>query len=225
MTARRTAAATVTAPIEAGDSVSSTSTAPATTATGPDLSLVLPPVPAAPATALLDRLVVADVDPELPDYRRDAFGSGWRYDRSSGCNVRELVLVTESRTPPIMGERCKPLRGDWISSYDGVATDDPGDLEIDHMVPLAEAWRTGAATWSAERREAFANDLTDPATLVAVTSRSNRSKGDSTPDRWLPSAVADRCSYVEDWIRIKARWGLSLGMAEKATLVQVLSGC
>lgn len=73
--------------------------------------------------------------------------------------------------------------------------------------------------------EAFANDLTDPATLVAVTSRSNRSKGDSTPDRWLPSAVADRCSYVEDWIRIKARWGLSLGMAEKATLVQVLSGC
>jgi hypothetical protein len=185
----------------------------------------VPAVPTAPASALLDGLVVATVDPALPDYRRAAFGDGWRYDPSTGCNIRELVLITESRTPPQMGERCRPLTGDWVSSYDGVATTDPADLEIDHLVPLAEAWRTGAASWTAERRAAFANDLDDPGTLAAVTSRSNRSKGDSAPDRWLPHDPEGRCPYVQAWVRVKARWGLRVAPAEKAVLVQVLAGC
>lgn len=185
----------------------------------------VPAVPTAPAAALLAALPVGTVDPLLPDYRRVAFGDGWTYDRSSGCNVRELVLITESRTAPVMGPRCKPLSGDWVSAYDGVVTSDPADLEIDHLVPLAEAWRTGAATWTPERREAFANDLDDPATLIAVTGRSNRSKGDSPPDRWLPEVADGRCPYVEGWIRVKARWGLRVSPAEKVVLVQVLSGC
>lgn len=219
-----------TTPGSTASAVPTTTTDPTTSGTtlpGPAPGPVagVPAVPAAPATALLDGLVVAEVDPALPDYRRAAFGDGWRYDRSTGCNIRELVLITESRTPPVMGERCKPLVGDWLSSYDGVVTTDPADLEIDHLVPLAEAWRTGAADWTAERREAFANDLDDPATLAAVTSRSNRSKGDSPPDRWLPDVAGGRCPYVEAWIRVKARWGLRLAPAEKATLVQVLAGC
>lgn len=185
----------------------------------------VPPVPDAPATALLDGLRVAAVPDEVPDYRRDEFGSGWDYDRASGCNVRELVLIEESHEPPVMGERCKPLSGRWVSLYDEVPTTDPSDLEIDHLVPLAEAWRTGAATWTDQRREAFANDLDDPATLIAVTTRSNRSKGDSPPDEWLPPSHPSRCGYVSSWIRVKARWGLAVSPAEKSTLVQVLSGC
>ena len=211
----------------AAPTIATDPTPPASTVPGPAPGAVagVPVVPTAPATALLDGLVVAEVDPALPDYRRAAFGDGWRYDRSTGCNIRELVLITESRTPPVMGERCKPLAGGWGSSYDGGVTTDPADLAIAHPRPLAEAWRTGAAHWTAERREAFANDLDDPATLAAVTSRSNRSKGDSSPDRWLPDAAGGRCAYVEAWIRVKARWGLRLAPAEKATLVQVLSGC
>jgi len=189
------------------------------------ISAEAPPVPTAPATALLDRLTVAAPDPARPDYRRDEFGDGWSYDRSSGCNVREYVLMTESRTPPSMGDKCRPLSGDWVSVYDGVATSDPADLEIDHVVALSEAWRSGAWRWSAARREAFANDLIDPGSLVAVTTRSNRSKGDSSPDQWLPEAPGSRCTYVEAWIRIKSRWDLSLSPAEKSTLVQVLAGC
>lgn len=185
----------------------------------------VPPVPEAPATALLDGLRVAAVPDEVPDYRRDEFGSGWDYDRASGCNVRELVLIEESHEPPVMGERCKPLSGRWVSLYDEVRTDDPADLEIDHLVPLAEAWRTGAASWSDARREAFANDLDDPGTLIAVTTRSNRSKSDSPPDEWLPPSHPSRCGYVASWIRVKARWGLAVSPAEKSTLVQVLSGC
>jgi hypothetical protein len=173
----------------------------------------------------LDRLTVATPDPSRPDYRRDEFGDGWSYDRATGCNVREYVLITESRTTPEVGEKCKPERGDWVSVYDGVATTDPTDLEIDHVVALSEAWRSGAWRWSAARREAYANDLVDPGSLVAVTTRSNRSKGDSSPDQWLPESFGARCSYVEAWIRIKTRWDLTISPPEKSTLVQVLSGC
>ena len=184
-----------------------------------------PLVSDAPATALVDRLVVRAPDPAVPDYRRKAFGSGWDYHPESGCNTRELVLITESSPPPEMGPRCKPISGHWVSLYDGVVATDPAALEIDHLVPLAEAWRSGAADWSDARREAFANDLTDPDTLVAVTSRSNRSKGDSSPDEWMPPASGDHCRYVDAWVRVKARWSLAVTPAEKSTLVQILSGC
>jgi hypothetical protein len=182
-------------------------------------------VPTAPASALVDRLTVAETRSDVPDYRRSAFGSGWDYDPATGCNTRELVLIEESLEPPVMGERCKPLSGRWVSRYDGVGTTDPADLEIDHLVPLADAWRTGADGWTAARRESFANDLADPASLIAVTGRSNRSKGDSSPADWLPPAHASRCDYVEDWIRVKSRWDLTVTPAEKSVLVQVLSGC
>ena len=206
---------------------SSETPAPLPTIPIPDgwISAEAPPIPTAPATALLDRLVVTAPDPRRPDYRRDEFGDGWSYDRSSGCNVREYVLVTESRRSPQMGEKCRPLSGEWISLYDGVATTDPAALEIDHVVALSDAWRSGAWRWSPARREAFANDLIDPGSLVAVTTRSNRSKGDSPPDQWLPEAFEARCDFVEAWVRIKARWDLSVTPAEKSTLVQVLSGC
>ncbi|MEO6629226.1 MAG: HNH endonuclease family protein [Aquihabitans sp.] len=184
-----------------------------------------PPVSEAPATALIDRLAVQAPDPFLADYRRTAFGRGWDYHPESGCNTRELVLIVESSPPPVMGPRCKPISGHWVSIYDGVRATDPAALEIDHLVPLSDAWRSGAAGWSDARREAFANDVTDPDTLVAVTSHSNRSKGDSSPDDWMPPASGDHCRYVEAWIRVKARWSLAVTPAEKSTLVQVLSGC
>lgn len=194
--------------------------------TPPAVSLAdgIPPIPVAPATALVDGLTVA-ADVPVADYRRDAFGNGWDYDPVSGCNTRERVLIEESLTEPTMGDRCKPLVGDWVSIYDGLVTDDPADLEIDHLVALSNAWRSGAALWTDERREVFANDRSDPDTLVAVSTSSNRSKSDSSPDRWLPERNEARCDYVEAWVRVKSRWELSVTPAEKSTLVQVLSGC
>lgn len=218
------AAASSTTTLGPGGTTGPTGPAPGPDPVAPHPVDGVPPVPTAPATALLDRLTLGTTPPAEP-YRRQAFGRGWAYDPASGCNTRERVLADESGPGLVVGERCKPLAGTWTSTYDGVAATDPAALEIDHLVPLADAWRSGAATWSPERRLAFANDLTDPGTLVAVTSRSNRSKGDSSPDRWLPSAPEDRCRYVGDWIRVKYRWGLTITPAEKATLVQVLAGC
>lgn len=204
-----------------------TSTAPAIVpppTASPDAVDGVPPVPDAPASALVDRLVVAEPWSRSP-YRRDAFGSGWDYDGRTGCNTRELVLAEESGPGLVVDDRCKPLTGSWRSVYDGMTTADPADLEIDHLVPLAEAWRTGAASWTDARREAFANDLDDPGTLVAVSSRSNRSKQDSTPAGWLPTDPVGRCSFVADWVRVKYRWGLTVAADEKVAITQVLAGC
>lgn len=173
----------------------------------------------------IDRLLVTPAQPDLPPYRRDAFGDGWAYDPASGCNTRERVLIEEAVTPPVVDDRCRSTGGRWLSPYDGVVVNDVAGLEIDHLVALADAWRSGAWAWTDERRLAFANDLDLADTLVAVSGRSNRSKGDSSPDQWLPPDHTAWCAYATSWVRVKARWDLSVTPAEKAKLVQVLSGC
>jgi len=198
-----------------------------TTTTGPPMSTTAITTSAAtsgPALALVDTLVVAAADDD-PVYRRAAFGDDWSYDPISGCNTRERVLIEESLVPAVVDDRCRSSSGRWISAYDGVTTTDPADLQIDHFVPLADAWRSGADVWTSERRLAFANDLTRPETLVAVTGSTNASKSDSTPDQWLPPERTAWCAYATDWVDVKATWDLTVTPAEKVTLVQVLSGC
>ncbi len=170
-------------------------------------------------------MVVAEPDPGLAPYRRAAFGDGWDYDPPTGCNTRELVLIEEAIEAPMVDDRCRSTEGVWRSAYDGVTVTDVAELQIDHFVPLADAWRSGADRWTDERRQAFANDLTHPETLIAVTGRTNQSKSDSTPDRWLPPDQNAWCAYAEDWVSVKAGGSPSSPPAERASIVQVLSGC
>ncbi|MFF9212811.1 MULTISPECIES: HNH endonuclease family protein [unclassified Streptomyces] len=93
------------------------------------------------------------------------------------------------------------------------------------MVPLAEASDSGASTWSAEEREAYANDLGDDRALIAVSVASNRSKADQDPTTWLPPAEGYRCEYVTDWVAHKMRWGLSIDPSEESVLPENLSCC
>jgi len=173
----------------------------------------------------VDTLAIRPGDATWPTYERDRFGGDWDYDPASGCNTRERVLIEESLTPPQVDDRCRSTDGRWRSLYDDVETTDPADLQIDHFIPLADAWRSGAASWTDERRRSLANDLTMPETLIGVTGRTNQSKGDSTPDQWLPPDRTSWCRYATAWVQVKARWELSVTPAEKVTLVQVLSGC
>ena len=177
------------------------------------------------ARAELARLVVATPDPGLAEYRRAAFGDGWAYDPTSGCNTRERVLIAESQVPATVGARCHPTAGRWRSAYDGVVATDPTALEIDHLVPLADAWRAGAAHWTPARREAYANDLADPNVLAAVTTHANRSKSDRTPDEWLPPDPAARCAYAADWVEVKGRWNLTVTAPERGALEAILNRC
>ncbi|MEY2966404.1 MAG: hypothetical protein RLY50_454, partial [Actinomycetota bacterium] len=119
---------------------------------------------------------------------------------------------------------CKVIEGDWYSPYDGLTHTDPAELDIDHVVPLKEAWDSGAHSWSAARRRAFANDLSDPRSLIAVTSAVNRSKGDKDPSNWLPPNRADWCRYIADWVAVKARWGLTMDKSEHGRITKLAKG-
>ena len=191
-------------------------TAPHGTTTVPD--------PGSPEE-LLARLAVRRSDPAAPYVRDDFDGGDWAYDPATGCNTRELVLIDESIIEPEVDDRCRTTRGRWRSLYDAVETEDPADLQIDHFVPLADAWRSGAHAWTSERRLAFANDRTDPATLIAVTGSTNQSKGDATPDEWLPPDEATWCTYAQMWVEVKATWDLSVTAPERARLAELLAGC
>ncbi|MFJ6239612.1 HNH endonuclease family protein [Streptomyces griseus] len=191
---------------------------------------VLPLFSATPAQAA-ESLPLADAVQQLPladesreGYQRTSFKHWVDADRDS-CNTRMEVLIAESRVEPTVVDRCKVVAGEWYSYYDGVTLTAPGGLDIDHMVPLAEAWDSGASAWSADRREAYANDLDAERSLVAVTARTNRSKSDQDPATWLPPLADARCTYATDWVSTKLRWGLSVDQAEADALAVLAEGC
>ncbi len=181
--------------------------------------------PAGPANQLLAQLQVLPEDTGA-HYDRDEWLTDWA--RTGECSTRETVLRRQGQGVTV-DQRCAPTSGTWHSPYDGVTTSDPGELEIDHVVPLAEVARSGPAVngrrqrpgdWPVARRTAYANDVYG---LVAVTSSSNQSKSDDDPARWLPSA--DRCGYVDKWVRVKKKYNLSVDQAERDAIATVLAGC
>ncbi|MFD0525252.1 GmrSD restriction endonuclease domain-containing protein [Paractinoplanes durhamensis] len=93
-------------------------------------------------------------------YDRDLFNL-WIDADGDGCNTRYEVLIDEATTKPTVGSGCSLTGGKWLSYYDGATWTDPSDIDIDHMVPLAEAWDSGARNWTAAQRESYANDLGD----------------------------------------------------------------
>ena len=119
---------------------------------------------------------------------------------------------------------CNVVAGTWISTYDGKILDAPAKVEIDHLVPLANAWRSGASNWTDTRREDFANDLDHPE-LVAVSTAANRAKGDQDPSTWRPQRTGAWCDYASDWIAVKAHWKLTVTAAEKVALTELLGWC
>jgi hypothetical protein len=159
-------------------------------------------------------------------YTRTAF-KHWNAgaDPADGCNTRNEVLLAEAVTAPTVGARCALTGGSWLSYFDQAVVDAASGLDIDHMVPLAEAWDSGASAWTAARREAYANDLGQDASLVAVTARSHRSKADQDPAQWLPPATGAVCRYVAEWTATKLRWNLTVDQAEQATLRNLAAGC
>ncbi|MFJ7782203.1 HNH endonuclease family protein [Streptomyces albidoflavus] len=195
------------------------------------LMLPLATAPAGADTAPAAPLTLADAIDQIPrapesreGYKRTSFKHWTDADRN-GCNTRSEVLIVESRVKPTIEDRCRVVSGEWYSYYDGVTVDAPGGLDIDHMVPLAEAWDSGASEWDAARREAYANDLGADASLVAVTARTNRSKADQDPAEWLPPLADARCTYIAEWVGTKLRWQLAADDTERAALTDIAGGC
>lgn len=142
---------------------------------------------------------------------------------SGECDTRETVLQRDGQDVRVDAS-CRAVAGRWVSPYDGQAWTQASDVDIDHMIPLAESWRSGAARWPEAKRTEFANDLTRPQ-LIAVTDHVNQAKGDQAPDQWKPPAVSYWCTYSINWIVVKHHYGLSITSTEKTALLDMLSHC
>lgn len=158
---------------------------------------------------------------QAPPYQRSAFPH-W----IPCLDVRERVLLEESRRPvTFAADGCTIRAGEWLDVYTGELVTTPAALDVDHLIPLAAAWRAGAAAWPSARRRAYANALADPDHLVAVTARANRAKGSRGPATWLPPRRAARCWYVRAWQRIARTWRLELAADDQAAIARVLETC
>jgi hypothetical protein len=158
-------------------------------------------------------------------YDRDRYFGRW-IDQNKDCqNTRHEVLISESRVTPryTSSKRCAVASGKWVTSFDNKTHTSASTVQIDHMVPVHEAWGSGARNWAQARRVAFYNDLGYSGSLNAQTSSLNSSKQASGPEQWLPPANV--CSYVIQWTVVKARWGLTVDKAEKAALVKLADSC
>lgn len=214
-------------------SSSDTSTTPGTSTSTPDplesaSSATTPTDPAASTLGSGGREAALAVLASLPV--RPATASGYARSKfkhwitaPNGCSTREVVLIRGASIVNAKG--CRVVSGEWFSPYDATTWQVASRLDIDHMVPLKEAWVSGAAAWSPARRQAFANDLGWTGSLIAVSASSNRSKGDRDPARWMPPNTGYWCTYLFDWIDVKYRWSLSVDSTEKQAITKDLSAC
>ncbi len=163
-------------------------------------------------------------------YSRAFFGDSWADPAGDGCDTREDILRRDLTQVQLRrgalgcivegGLLADPYTGTAITFERGVVTS--RDVQIDHVVSLFDAWRTGAQSWTAQRRLAFANDALN---LLAVSGRANLSKGDADAAGWLPPNKRFRCSFVARQIAVKARYGLWVTPGEHDAMARVLSSC
>jgi hypothetical protein len=216
-------------PTTSATSESSSTASPAPPTSAPPTTIDPNSVPTAPSETTLSpssaRTLLESIPVENEHdggvYDRDAFGYGTDVT-GAGCDTRQQVLAAESTIQ--FGGPCE-ASGPWTSLYDGVTVSDAALLEVDHVVALKETWDSGAWAWSPARMVAYANDVTDPRTLRAVTTEMNASKGDRDPSNWMPDDTAFWCTYASDWVAIKARWGLSMDESEWGRVKNVLADC
>ena len=136
------------------------------------------------------------------------------------------MLLDEAVVEPTVGQSCALANGQWVSRYDGQTAEGNGrSFDVDHLVPLAESWESGAHGWSSQRREDYANDLGYENSLIAVSAGSNRSKGAKDPATWLPPEAGQHCWYAASWVHVKTRWTLTIDQAEASTLRGILNDC
>ncbi len=164
----------------------------------------------------------------MTGYTREVFGPAWADTDRNGCDTRDDILRRDLTRVSIMPGTygCKVVRGVLRDPYTGrrivFVIGGVSEVDIDHVVALANAWVSGAARWPYAKQIAFAND---PLNLLAVDSAANRQKGAGDAATWLPPSKAYRCAYVARQVSVKSKYRLSVTPAEEAAIARVLSRC
>jgi uncharacterized protein DUF1524 len=178
------------------------------------------------ASAALQNLEVAPPS-SMSGYSRESFEHwsrandfGWNAPESS-CDAREAALIRDGENVEV-GSGCKVTSGSWYDPYTDQTFTDPSDIDTDHVVALANAWRSGASSWTDEERERYAND---PDVLLSVEDNANQAKGDKGPEAWKPPNEEVWCDYARRWISIKDKYDLSVNPDERAALEEMLGTC
>lgn len=162
-------------------------------------------------------------------YERSAFGPAWADVDHNGCDTRNDILKRDLSHIAFRARthRCVVSSGEMLDPYTGrqihfVKGPNSAKVQIDHVVALADAWRSGAYQWSAATREKFAND---PLNLLAVDGPANQDKKADAADKWLPPNKGYRCAYVARQVAVKKKWDLWVTQEEKNAIVQVAATC
>ncbi|WP_324226592.1 HNH endonuclease family protein [Actinotalea caeni] len=180
------------------------------------------------ARAALAALRVTEPLP-LEGYRRDLFGEPWADVDGNGCDTRNDVLaawLTDVRLDParpclvVSGTLRDPYTGHLVEFVRG--PDTSAEVQIDHVVALADAWRKGASSWPPHLALAFAND---PANLVPTSAATNQDKGADDAARWLPPNAGYHCAYAVQQVQVKAAYDVGVTSEEHAALREALAGC
>lgn len=161
------------------------------------------------AQSMLATITVA-AEPTRTGYDRDLF-KHWDDENSNSCDTRCEILKAEKRS-----------NGTWYSLWDGTTASLASALEIDHVVALAEAWDSGASTWTSTQRDRFADWQVN---LTAVSSSVNQSKSDKDAAEWTPPRAVSKCAFAELTVTTKFKWTLTIDQAEKTALTSMLQGC
>jgi hypothetical protein len=181
----------------------------------------------ADVAAQLDQLPTRSYDADAPLYDRDAFGPAWADEDHNGCDTRNDILARDLKSVEFKDgtHNCvvlsgvlnpDPYTGQEITFTRGQNTS--SEVQIDHVVSLADAWYAGAYDWSNAERLTYAND---PLVLLAVDGGANQAKSASRADEWLPDGDF-ACEYVSLQIEIKATYNLAVTNDERAAMTQVL---
>ena len=200
-----------------------TATTEAPTPTAAATTPASTPTPMATTTLVI---TVAEIPPDIQEYKR----SEWKHwlDEDGDCqDARQEVLIEESLVPVIFetDKECRVAGGRWYGAFTGAFVEDPGDLDIDHLVPLKNAHNSGGWRWDAAKKEQYANDLEDKDHLIAVTAGANRSKGAKGPEEWAPPDLDYWCEYATDWAEVKYRWLLTMTARESEIVMDMLYTC
>lgn len=175
--------------------------------------------------AFIGLIVFQNANAKRPDdcltrYSRACFPH-WIDEDGDCIDTRGEVLQRENTSEAVV-KNCKVVAGEWFDVYSGKVYNNPSLLDIDHIIPLKEAWLSGGNGWSESKSTAFANDFEN---LLAVSITPNRQKKEKDPSKWLPPQKEYVCEYIERWVYLKKKYNLKMDSEEKKTIEEIQKKC